>query len=1676
MAFPAKADVFRAIFNSTFQFIGLLQPDGILLEANQTALDFGGLTPEDVIGRPFWECPWWTITPATQAELRAAITRAAQGEFVRYEVDVCGATGQIMTLDFSLKPLFDAAGNVTLLIPEGRDITDRKQAQSERNRIFELSRDLLAVAGLDGYFKRLNPAWEETLGYRREELLAIPFLELVHPDDQEVTQRELARLASGASTILFENRYRHSDGSYRWLSWSADPLPEQGRLYCTARDITLQKHAAQVLRESEALLSSVLNSSLDGIAALKALRDADGQIIDFIFILVNPKAEEILKRAAVDLLGTRLLEVMPQHRENGLFTAYKEVVATGHSCHQEVKYDGDGLQGWFQNIAVKLDDGFAVTFRDITAQKAAEELRLALTAAQMGTWEISLATNEVTRSNGTDQLFGYLPDGSRRIAADYMQRVHSADLTQVEATIRLSLEACVEHYVEYRVVRPDESVRWVASRGNVLLDAQGQPMRLIGALTDITERKQVEEQLQYSLAELQTIYNTAPVGLCFVDTNLRFVKVNQALAEINGVPVANTIGRTLREILPTIADVIEPYYRQVITTGNPVINLEVHGELARMTGVERDSLASFYPVYAADGVFLGINAVIQDVTERKLAENALRQTHAALAEQSRSLEAILSATSDHVYMFDAQKRFRYASRTALQYNGISIEQILGKTCQQIGMPLDLREPFEAQLDQVLHTGTSVKAEAVYPGTEGVSHFEYIVNPVIGAEGAVTALVVSSRDITERKRMEEELRASQHFQQRLTEMVPSVIYLYDLEANRSVYANQQLWVLLGYTPEEVQALGAAFLSTFLHPDDWATVPAHFDRLAALGDGEVLEREYRIQHRNGTWRWWIGREMVFTRSPDGQPVQVLGSTLDITERKQAEQLLRTSEALYRAMAANLPSGAVFVVDHDLRYRLADGQALTVAGLTSADFEGKTLHEAVDPELVRVHEPLYRQALAGTPVRLEHSSHGRYYVSHLVPLIDQESQVFAALAVSYDITERMQAEQSLRESEDRFRSTFENAAVGIAHVGFDGTWLRVNQRLCTIVGYTAEELVRQTFQNITHPDDLEIDIERFCLLMRGEISGYQIEKRYFHKAGHIIWIHLTTTLQRDAAGNPRYCISVIEDITERKQAQEALKEAKEANERSLAQLEAVIQSIDQGLIIADPAGNILSMNRAALAIHEYASVEQVRRHITEYPDTFVLSALDGQLLPVEQWPLSRTLSGEDFSNYEVRVLRKDTGKSWVGSYGGTPVWDTNGTLILVVLTLRDITVRKQAEETLREAKEAAETANQMKSVFLANMSHEIRTPLTSMIGYASLLSRRLEGKTRSQAQRIEEGGKRLLETLNAVLMLAKLEAGRVEVVFEAIPVAAEVREVARLHQPQAVAKGLRMTVQVTPAATRAYAALDRGALNSILQNLISNAIKFTETGGVTITVDCDKTPPADIDLDEALAPVGWMHVHVADTGIGIAPAFLPHIFNAFYQESSGMSRLHDGIGLGLAISQQLAEKMQGTITVVSEKGQGSHFTVSFPQVLSEQPEDETGPAEPVATSQTPCHILLVEDNEDTRKLLEALLEDRCLLTAVTNAQEAQEVVYDLIDTLEQTFDAVLLDVHLGGGASGTDLLGRLRDIPAYQDVPIAALTAYALPGDRERFLQAGFDAYLRKPFTADELTAFTAQLLPR
>ena len=439
-------------------------------------------------------------------------------------------------------------------------------------------------------------------------------------------------------------------------------------------------------------------------------------------------------------------------------------------------------------------------------------------------------------------------------------------------------------------------------------------------------------------------------------------------------------------------------------------------------------------------------------------------------------------------------------------------------------------------------------------------------------------------------------------------------------------------------------------------------------------------------------------------------------------------------------------------------------------------------------------------------------------------------------------------------------------------------------------------------------------------------------------------------------------------------------------------------------------------------------------------------------------------------LRNYRKDGSMFWNELYL-TPVYDDNDNVVNYVGVQNDITERVQLNETLERrvqertqaleektrelerqrdalatAKEEAEAASRAKSVFLANMSHEIRTPLTAILGLADVIRAKSDGgQFDEHIRRIKGAGSRLMDTLSSLLTLAKLEAGNLEMDLARVSIADEVLEVVELFRERAEDQGLDLDFEVTDAARDAVVKLDPGALNSALQNLISNAIKFTNEGRVDVRVCC----PSD----------GMLAVQVHDTGIGISDEFRPYLFDDFRQESDGLTREHEGSGLGLSISKQLVEAMGGAIKVESEPGEGSVFTVTFPLDDAYATNGAAGDGS-VATPRGDAEVLLVEDNENTIFLIEDLLEDTASLTAVRSADAAMDA------TADRKFDLVLIDINLGAGGSGIDLLHALRERAVYRDTPIAAVTAIAMPGDREALLGEGFDDYLAKPFSADDL----------
>jgi len=408
------------------------------------------------------------------------------------------------------------------------------------------------------------------------------------------------------------------------------------------------------------------------------------------------------------------------------------------------------------------------------------------------------------------------------------------------------------------------------------------------------------------------------------------------------------------------------------------------------------------------------------------------------------------------------------------------------------------------------------------------------------------------------------------------------------------------------------------------------------------------------------------------------------------------------------------------------------------------------------------------------------------------------------------------------------------------------------------------------------------------------------------------------------------------------------------------------------------------------------------------------------------------------EFRVVWPDGTVRWLVGRGEIYT-DADRTPLRLVGILRDATDERLLREELIDARRRAEEVADLKSAFLTNMSHEIRTPLTAVIGFASLLTSRVAEEHRAAVNRIQEGGQRLLETLNAVLLLSRLEAGRSNFNAQAIDIVKEVRKAVSTFENEARKKGLEISVDI-PFRERPYVNADQSALVSILQNLISNAVKFTYYGSIVVSVRAQ-----DDTVD----------IGVKDTGIGIGEDFIPHLFDDFRQESSGLRRQHEGTGLGLAIAKRLVEEMGGAISVSSRKGLGSTFTVTLPR--AETPVTDPAQEEDISNTrgtERPA-LLIVEDNPDTQILLDELLSLDFDIAVAGTANEARAVT-ERID-----FDAILMDINLGSDVTGEDLVKELRQTETYRRVPIIALTAYALPGDRERFLSIGFDRHLSKPF---------------
>ncbi|MBF0455345.1 MAG: ABC transporter substrate-binding protein [Magnetococcales bacterium] len=643
-----------------------------------------------------------------------------------------------------------------------------------------------------------------------------------------------------------------------------------------------------------------------------------------------------------------------------------------------------------------------------------------------------------------------------------------------------------------------------------------------------------------------------------------------------------------------------------------------------------------------------------------------------------------------------------------------------------------------------------------------------------------------------------------------------------------------------------------------------------------------------------------------------------------------------------------------------------------------------------------------------------------------------------------------QALNESQKRFELAVRGSGDALWEYDShrDESWF--STRFLELLGYEPDALPcnLETWKSHVHPEDQKRAVAAFIDHLRADIP-YDVEYRLRTKSGAYHWFQARAKTVRDDRGFPSRTSGTISNIHERKLAQAAIQESQQRLELALEGGD--LGSWDADLILGKTVVNSRWAEIIGCSLDDISDPHQIWLD-TIHPDDRPWLLAYGEAY--------RYGSGLKYEA-EYRLKLADGRLKWVLSKGTAVSRDEKQRPLRIVGTMMDITIRKEAEQALSQAKETAEAATRAKSDFLANMSHEIRTPMNAIIGMSHLaLQTNLTPKQRDYVSKTHFAANALLGILNDILDFSKIEAGKMT--LESLPFRlGEVLEnVTSLVSVKAREKGLELLIS-TAADVPDGLMGDPLRLGQILTNLANNAVKFTEHGRVIIQTESVLEEGNRIEL----------RFCVQDTGIGMSTEQMGRLFQAFSQADNSTTRKFGGTGLGLTISKRFVEMMGGKIWVESDLGQGSSFcfTASFERqsLLASVPRHL--PPDLGAESVAPLagsRILLVEDNEINQQVATELLEQgRLVVTVVNNGQEALEAVN------REDFDAVLMDIQMPL-MDGYQATKAMRAQDRLKGLPIIAMTANAMAGDREKCLKVGMNDHVVKPIDPKEMFRALAQ----
>ncbi|MFB2896179.1 PAS domain S-box protein [Aerosakkonemataceae cyanobacterium BLCC-F50] len=1372
--------------------INQLGDGGKYIEVNDSFIQFCEYSREEIIGRTPEEL---NLSADLQQNVILWEELQKYGRIESFEFHYRTKSGKLGTALLSIE-LVELDGQQRVLTIS-KDISDRKQLELALQASQAQINDIInsAIAAISSFRVSGDGNWEINYisagcefisGYTPAQLQADKnlWVSRIFPGDWEAIESQVFADIFAQQTGTYEYRLYHKNGSLRWISQTNnsrwDATLNCWILTSVSLDITDRKQAEERLSKTEKWLRHYSNQSPSSIYTL--VQELDGRV----WFEYSSSAVEAIHELTFQQIRENPQTLFDQFHPDDV-ASYTEAAARSKEnlelfSHEWRIITPSGKVKWLQanSQPEKRSNGTIAwhgVITDITDRKQAQEdLRQSeerfqkLAAASPG------VIYTVIEYPSGPVSYEYVSPAFEEIheipVAEVLQdatitfnQIHPDDREGYQQAVKASLETGKPFKHEWRIITPSLKIKWIQASSRPERRKNGE-VAWHGVVLDITDRKQAQEALRQSEERFQEIAHTVN-QFFFVRSTItgEYLYVSPAYEKIWHRPCEN-----LYQNPDSWLETIHPDDRELVLASIKQQCLEQSKReyrIIRPDGEIRWISTDVSLVKDEAGKPLRVVGLAEDITDRKQAEEKLRKTEQWLNQFSNSSPSVIYTL---VREANGLFRFEYMSYACETINEVTAEQALNDA--ELILQMNHPDDDSGYKAAVIHSAEtlelfSYQLRIITPSLK-IKWLQVTSQPERRTNGAIAWHGVVL-DITEQKQTEQALQqALGHINTHFDEC-PLAIVQWDRDF-RIIRWSKQAERILGWTAQEVKTESPAIWK-FIYEEDINYVNAE---LAPLIDGLVTGKA--IQNRNYTkdgrvivCQWYSSA--VF--DPAGNLVSVLSFAQDITDRQKIEAALRESEQTNRALVQSIP---------DLLIRMnRDGTYLDVR--TSEEVKlinpqkiqpGANVFDALPQEIAQERFSFIQTTLATGEVQiqeyqLEIDGEIYYEEARIVPC-----GVDDVLIIVRDVSDRKRIEAALRESEERFRRAFDDAAIGMALVALDGRFLQVNHALCEITGYSETELLGNFFSDITHSDDLDADLEYMRQVLAGERRTYQMEKRYIHKSGHFVWCLLSISIVKDRQGNYLYFVGQVQDISER-------------------------HKIDR-----------------------------------------------------------------------------------------------------------------------------------IKDEFISIVSHELRTPLTAIRGSLGILETGVldnrPEKAKYMLQVAVKNSDRLVRLVNDILDLERLQSGKFQLFMENCQVEDIMQQA--VESVQAIANEAQIKINVTPLVAEIWASTD--AIIQALTNLLSNAIKFSPAHStIWLSAECRIGEPQTQENPTVEPPLSTPYIlfQVRDSGRGIPADKLETIFGRFQQVDISDSRQKGGTGLGLAICKSIVQQHGGKIWVESILGQGSIFYFTLP-----------------------------------------------------------------------------------------------------------------------------------------------------